>query len=770
MSLHERLSGRPSRVALWVLFVFSVIITLRDPVQPQSGLDPSWQLAVEFAAKHRQVFGRDFIFTYGPFHFLATRLFDPATFPLVLACGALSVVAIFWVALRNRSVLAAAGLAGCMVAIQTQNDTLSALALFGVFLIGLRERTVWGVLFALLAGPLVLAKLSFGLMILPLMLLGDAHQIVRRRPPLFTLALLAGCLAAYVAAGQPLAALGDFIGNTLEIILGYGRAMQASGPRLELATTLVLIILALAWAAVTAWRAWRADRTDLLPVAAALGFAWALFVTFKMGFVRQDTHTLIFHQAAPGLVAMFYAVLSREGSEDQPIDRRRAVGATLLFAVLVLSLFFWRGVLLRPAAGTPLRMVPEMEAAALDIMPRLEQGLGWLTGQRWAAAVKARADADKQLSRPFPATVQGSVDALPWEVAQLIESGLAYRSRPVVQSYSSYTPKLQALDRAFFAGPRAPDTLFLQLEDIDQRLPSLAVGPSLPVIGQRYDAVDGDALGLVLRRRAALRPMTVRTTPAKPLALDAWTPVPGAPGRLVMAHIKVERSLAGKLLGFIFREPLMDIRLRTASGREAPYRFVPDMAQLGVAISPLPAAWDQGAPLLLDPSWAAQADPVTAFRLSTHRSNWAFSRITVSYDDVAFGPGFAAQLHSLAFLGAQLASSDAKHAAAFGGLEIFAHADTSLHAVLSEPLHLRGVAGLKPQPPGSPPGDGVRFQIFETVGGTRRTVFDTVVTPGSAPRPFDVQAPAGATLELDTSMRQNSDYDWSYWGQLSVAP
>jgi hypothetical protein len=767
MSARQFLGDRQVRLASIVLFAFSLLITLRDPTMPQSGLDPSWQLAAEFAAKHRLVFGQDFIFTYGPYHYLATHLFDPKTFPLVLAYGAFSAIAVFWVALRNRSLLAVAGLAITMVALQTQNDALSTLTLFGVFLICLREKTAWGVLFAALAAPLVLAKLSWGLVILPLTLLADVHQLLRRRPPLFTAALLAGCLAAYLAAGQPIAALGDFIANTLEIILGYGRAMQVSGWRLELATTAVLIAAAVVVIARLVLRTWRADRErDFAPVTALLGFVWVLFVAFKMGFVRQDTHTLIFHQAAPGLLAMVYGCVRRP-EETTPRTRAEVV---LLFVALLASLFFWRSALIRSAPGAPPKPVAEIAAALGDVMPRLEQGLGWVTGQRWKAAVTARLADDEQLTRPFPPTVQGSVDALPWEVAQIVESRLDYTPRPVVQSYSSYTPRLQALDRAFFAGPKAPDTLFLQLLDIDERLPSLAVGPSLPVIGQRYDAVDGDALGLVLRRRATPRPMSVHAGGPQPVALDQWSPVPGASGHLVMAHIKVERSLAGRLLGLVYRDPLMRIDLRTRSGRETPFRFIPDMAQLGFAISPLPASWEQGAPMLLDPSWSANADPVTAVRLSTHKSNWAFKRITVAYDDVVFPPGFAGQLQGLAFLGAQLVQSDAKHAAAFTGSEIFAHADTTLRATLASPVHLKGVAGLHPQPPGSPPGDGVRFQIFQTEGGVRKAILDAVVTPGLPPVPFEIQAPAGASLEFDTSMRQNSNYDWSYWGQLGVVP
>src|SRR5262249_11995037 len=129
--------------------------------------------------------------------------------------------------------------------------------------------------------------------------------------------------------------------------------------------------------------------------------------------------------------------------------------------------------------------------------------------------------------RPFPASVTGTVDAIPWDAAPLIGSGLKYQPRPVPQSYSSYTPALQSLDLAHFKGPNAPETLFFRLEEIDGRLPTLAAGPSLPVIAERYDAVGVDPLGLILKRRAAARPVAGQPLPGGgELGFDRWVAVP----------------------------------------------------------------------------------------------------------------------------------------------------------------------------------------------------------------------------------------------------
>lgn len=757
----------PGQLIGLMILAVCVPLSISDPALPSATLDGSWQLAAEYAAKHGLVFGRDFIFSYGPFHYLATRLFDPATWPFVVLSLALSVVAMFWPVVRNGSVPAAIGVGLSVLLLQVQFDALTTLAMFGVFLACLQSRSLWPVILVVLCAPLVLAKLSFGLVLGPLLVMADLDRLSARRPPVLTFAFVLACLASYLAAGQPALALLAFISSTLEIVLGYGRAMQIPGSRHELALAVGLSGLSLLVAGLQALTAWRVDRRDFRPLIAVAGLGWMLFVLFKMGFVRQDPHTLIFHMAAPAALAMAYGFL------DRPEFRhpRLQLVAGLIFLLVLGSSFYWRSYQLGPGPQVPVNVHADAKATLAGVVPRFNTGLNWLRGRGLDDQARARRQQQSQIARAFPPTVRGAVDAIPFDVAPLIASGLDYRPRPVVQSYSSYTPALQRRDLAYLTGPRAPETLFLSVWDIDARLPTLATGPLLPVIGQRYDTVGSDPLGVILKRRATPRPMSVRRTTTYSLPLETWVAAPSGEGRLLMARIKVNRTLAGRLVGFVYREPLMAIHLRTASGREVAYRFVPDMAQLGVAVSPLPAAWEQGAPVLLDPSWSALGERVTAIRVVTNKRAWAFGDATVSFDDIGFAPGFAGQLRGLTLLGAQLARSDANHTASFDGDEIFAHAATTMSAMLAEPLHFRGVAGLRPQPPGTAAGDGVRFLVTVTLpSGDLQTVLDTRVAARGAPVPFEVRAPAGARLEMQTLPLADTNYDWSYWGKLEALP
>ena len=243
-------------------------------------------------------------------------------------------------------------------------------------------------------------------------------------------------------------------------------------------------------------------------------------------------------------------------------------------------------------------------AAALVLWSYTGSQLFWqlhFPGLHKAAYEQQQRGAIQALTRPFPPSVVGTVDAIPWEVAELIASGLDYRPRPVIQSFSSFSPRLQALDRDHFQGPHAPQTLFLRIEDIDGRLPTMATGPSLPVIGQWYDAVDNMApLGLVLHRRQSPRAASREQLGEAEFRIDQWVTVPQPETGLILARVMLARTLRGRLVTFFYREPLLFITVRTASGSEHRYRFIPSMGRWNsrsrhslsrTAASPRPVCW-----------------------------------------------------------------------------------------------------------------------------------------------------------------------------------
>jgi hypothetical protein len=162
----------------------------------------------------------------------------------------------------------------------------------------------------------------------------------------------------------------------------------------------------------------------------------------------------------------------------------------------------------------------------------------------------------------------------------VLAHGLRWNPRPVLQSYSSYTPRLAALDVAHVTGPRAPDHLLFAVQAIDGKLPALDDGASWLPILERYDLrTKGERL--LLDRAAQPRPASTR--PLGTWRGSGWIDLPDADGLRLAAF----RVGAREGAGLFDKRVGVSIELRLgAERRPAAYRFVPGAAQLPFLFSP----------------------------------------------------------------------------------------------------------------------------------------------------------------------------------------
>ena len=114
---------------------------------------------------------------------------------------------------------------------------------------------------------------------------------------------------------------------------------------------------------------------------------------------------------------------------------------------------------------------------------------------------------------------------------------------------------------------------------------------------------------------------------------------------MVLARVTLPHTMLGRIVTLLYREPLLLITVRSASGNERTYRFIPGMAELGFPISPLPTA-DPGiaAVGLLDQElFPALSERIVAFRISGSPSAVrSFGVGHAALSKVWLEPGFAA--------------------------------------------------------------------------------------------------------------------------------
>jgi hypothetical protein len=560
---------------------------------PAPDLDSSWALALGYAFNHGWQFGKDIVFTYGPYGFLYGKLFDPdyyslslgiwlvfaATFGFAVSAlldgarpvGRLLAVAALFVALRS----------GTWGALYFSDPFFFlvpltfALIAFDPRRIGIRGLAPALLALSALAGLIKFTYLLFGF---TCVVLADLHHLRRRALPWYTVGYLLSVLAFFALAGQKLGNFPAYLRTSLAVTAGYSEAMQKSGATVELLgfAVLALSFLLLVLKHQRASADWKDNRwLGAIPFLAWVAF---FFIVFKAAFVRHDPHVEIGWSSAAAAIALYTPRVWW-------LQSLRAERAALVFlSVVALGVAIARhcrndhesfGSFLNRNFGSGLfERIDATRKVALG-QHRAQQM------QRYEAAltvIRARS--------PMPTTL-GTVDAMPWDAAGVIANRLQYHPRPVFESFSAYNQLLMDLNRSFLRSDDAPSLIVFDVAPIDDRFPALDDGALWPELIARYDAQPPGRGPALLMRRAL--PRRAQLTRIAPDVSAGWgTPVaipPQAP--LVWVMIDVQKNLLGRIVDFLFKLPVIDLSITFEDGTRARRRLVPGIARNGFLLSPV---------------------------------------------------------------------------------------------------------------------------------------------------------------------------------------
>jgi hypothetical protein len=71
-------------IYFFLFFVVLAVFVPLNPEMPSHGLDPSWKFAMNEGVARNLVFGRDIVFTFGPYASIYTEVYEPQTDKLML--------------------------------------------------------------------------------------------------------------------------------------------------------------------------------------------------------------------------------------------------------------------------------------------------------------------------------------------------------------------------------------------------------------------------------------------------------------------------------------------------------------------------------------------------------------------------------------------------------------------------------------------------------------------------------------------------------------
>ncbi len=342
-------------------------------------------------------------------------------------------------------------------------------------------------------------------------------------------------------------------------------------------------------------------------------FALTLFAAWKHGITRED----VYH--ARGL---FVFVLFFMGLVLLVWDRPRpmvmlAFGAVLVLGQLALS----ASLIFSEQVFSPFGVVRFHDLA-------FEQD---------ATSEQARRASLKNLERQVlpPALqqrlAQGTVDVYPWEFSYIPANGLSWQPRPVLQTYASYTPWLDARNAEHFVNGRGADRILWHFVDdrwggrlgsVDDRYLLNDEPRTIMALLDNYTWTTTTDRAAVLERHEGTRFEPIELFGDTVGGWDVWNRVPEAPDGILRARVQVKGTWKRALKDFVYKDAEYTVVYRLTDGTTRTYRFVPDLAGEGLWV----------APFTHHPQQASTAPRVTHLRFHCSTPGMVHEKLPITWE------------------------------------------------------------------------------------------------------------------------------------------
>lgn len=449
----------PRRIPLRDVAVVVAATLLGTPITPSfpsPGLDPSWEAGLAMAEQRGLVFGREILFTYGPWGWLDHTVMVTRTqlgFQLIFALlASASLISVLYALLRSRMGFRSAAALTlvpvtllCYLMAPDERVLVTAIAV-ALLLIEYRHRFpapyLAGFALGFLTGLFLLVKISSGVLVVPV--LGVALLVWWRdwRVPLAGLAgLVLSVPALWLLAGQPLSALPLWLRGSIELASGYSDALSTypwSWLNYLVYGAVSTFVLVLLWRRIRAGDYYRTQAVAL----ALIGLA-SVYYGLKLGFVREEDPRVV--TALSVLTpALFFAI-------PTGVTNRWAMASALVTPVAAI-LFIPN---LANVALQPLQS-PNRQFSALKIATSDPE----FTSKRDEQLETNRAE--YRLDRAFLADLHRTrVQIDPWETTLAWTYDLDWRPVPVFQLYAAYTPYLDQVNTDALRAPDGPTAVLV---------------------------------------------------------------------------------------------------------------------------------------------------------------------------------------------------------------------------------------------------------------------------------------------------------------------
>ncbi|WP_298623657.1 hypothetical protein [uncultured Legionella sp.] len=562
---------------LSLLLILILVFVPFSPKMPAPGLDASWALGLNQAVAQGLNFGKEIIFTLGPYSAIYTKFYHPAT-DLMMIGGSLYLALSYWLGIVllirgikwRWSIAFATLLFGMIYARDSlffsypllisllcfkneyQNDKKDNHPLLTLPLIAFLFAPLG--LLTLIKGSLLIIGIALSLLCTVFFAL---HQ-QRNKALLCLTSPLVSLILFWELAGQSLFYLPHYLFNSIVMASGFSESMALDGDNKEI----ILYLIASCLVLFTIIR-----QKELLPVIRLfyfIAFFLFLFLSFKAGFTRHLGHSFITGTSI--LIAALLLPFLFHSKKIIPV---------LIFALYTTSYI--------DGQHTKISLLNNFISTYSSSWYGLKNRLAdktWVK-QNYMAIMGYLQD-----QAQFPA-LSGTTDAYSYDQSYLFASDMNWLPRPIFQSYTVFTSKMAHKNKDHLLRPNSPDNIIFKVQPIDGRIPSLEDGVSWPALLHHYHPVQLVRDYLVLRKNSTMTiepTMPILKSEHHVLGEKVLLPDSNLP---LFVELNINSTLWGHTATILFKPKSLEATIELNNGERRQFRIIASMARSGFLLSPL---------------------------------------------------------------------------------------------------------------------------------------------------------------------------------------
>ncbi len=597
----------PSKAKQNLFFLFFGLLffsTSLPYVYASTGIDPSWTESLVMAINQHFVFGKDFIFNYGPLGYLNTLLLPKAISPWIMFLFHTFLLANYLVIIKlTFYTLGEEWWKAAIISViiflpwgffSDTTFTLFYLLLFWLLYVH-KTRNTLGLLLAIVLAVLIFyIKVNLSLIAYSVfagsLLYFSLARIITWRTALLTLLLLAGLTYAFSVLLH--VSLPHYLEASLKIIDAYqdGQAVNIlSNKELFVLLAFEGLIVLLVLINLVKNLAWFKENIYLYLLVA---LAW--FLCFKQAHTAVAHYNVFgFFLFLPVLAVLIFLFAERFTKTGRLIVRVLIIQLIATqFIRFSYSQYQFKNYLLFFFPEHVAQQVKE-SGNPLDLAKTLTSKNPFNYFQKLFSYDYRENFKGEEMNkqRLLPAHIRATigkqtVDLMPWEISYVFLNKLTYAPRPIIQTYQANSDWLAEKNEEKYTSSSAPEFVLGNVHDYREQNPIWMDKGAYLALRQNYvleDTVHMPEETLFLFKRLKAGRIKYQKLDSRLGSLDQPIEVPES--GTIYLHANIAYSFLGKIARLLFQPPYLRCLVTYSDGTQKSYRIPPPIVKGGILVS-----------------------------------------------------------------------------------------------------------------------------------------------------------------------------------------